>query len=209
MTTYHFMPMPVVRAPISTSNRFRILPTRPGLSNDSVAIEEDLEADDFSPTSTVAAFTLLPINSVAGLRDFCVQKTDLAKRRDGIESHMLKEGKALVSYPWPGYIMGTLLVYLQEKWHIDLITSDFTDLGFILTILRGRSSFLLSSAHKHTYLEYLKPAMYSESELRAYYEAFNERKNEQSGKAMLDGIASIRTNFFYVNSESFIILTIG
>ena len=179
------------------------------VSDEDEMIDEALAVDGYSGTSTVAGFTLLPIKSLSGLRDLSIQKKALSQRRDDIESHLLKHGKPLVHYYWSGYIMGTLLLYLQEACDIDLITTDFYDLGFAMTLLRGRSSFILTSAHKSAYLQKLKPAAYSESDLRAYYEAFNEKKNEEAGKAMLDGISLIRTNLFYVNGESFIVLTLG
>jgi hypothetical protein len=171
--------------------------------------EEALAMDSYSSMCAIAAFTLLPRKSLTGLRAASVQKMPPGKNHDEIKSYLLKNGKPLVGYYWSGYIMGTLLVYLQEKRNINLMESDFDELGFILTKVRECTSFILTSSHKKAYLEHLKSGIYSEPELRAYYEAFNERKNEDAGKAMLDGIALLRTNLFYVTNESVILLTIG
>jgi hypothetical protein len=185
------------------------LPVQPRKPGDTVLIEAVSAKNGYSPMTTVAAFTLLPRKALTGLREVALQKGPVAKGREKIKAYLLGHGKPLVHYYWSGFIMGTLLVYLQEKRYIDLMKSEFDELGFSLTKIREGATFILTAAHKKAYLSDLKPATYSESELRAYYEAVNQRSNADSGRAMLDGISLIRINLFYVASDSIIVLTIG
>jgi len=204
--------MAKISIPAGNATRGRFGRAAPSpLSNDvnAAMIEAALEMNDYLGMGTVAAFTSLHISSMDGLRTTFKQRMPQAKSAEEVTAYLLKHGKPLVSYYWSGYIMGTLLVYLQEKRNIDLMTSEFDEFGFSLTKAWGRTTFILTSSHKRAHLEHLKPTAYSAEELRAYYEAFNQRKNEDAGKAMLDGIALIRTNLFYVTNESVIVLTIG
>ncbi len=159
--------------------------------------------------SAIATFTLLPKSAIDELRDASVTKMLLGKPHDDYWDFLSERGQRLEEYDWSGYILATLIPYLYQEKDIDLGKSELDDLATFICNVRGTSALILTIQDREKYLARLKPDLYSETELRTYFEAFNETRNEESGRAMLDGIAVFHTNLSQITPESFILLTIG
>ena len=159
--------------------------------------------------SAIASFRLLPKSSLSGLRKAAVPTWFGGKAQDNFWPYLSAHGRELMQYKWSGYILGTLLPYLEQTWAINFGNPDFEGLGTFLSNVRESPAYILTDAHRRAYAEDLDPSSYSEDELRAYFEAFNETTNAESGRAMLDGIVVLQANLSQVNQDSVILLTIG
>ena len=160
--------------------------------------------------SAIANFTLLPKSSIDGLRDAAVPKKNLfGKPKYVFHEYLSQHGRALTEYNWSGYVIATLLPYLEQKRSIELMKSEFDELGSFLTNSLGSTTFILTHKHKEAYSVQLEPETYSEGEMREYFEDFNATKFEEAGKAMLDGIKVIQSNLAQANSDNIILLSIG
>jgi hypothetical protein len=96
-----------------------------------------------------------------------------------------------VDYAWSGYVLATLLPYLEEQG-IDLMHSDHDEVASTISKTRGGSVFVLTSDHRERYLARLDPTAFDGAVLRRHYEEFNETAAEGVEYAMLDGIAFFR-----------------
>jgi hypothetical protein len=159
--------------------------------------------------SAIATFTLLPVSSANNLRDAAVPKILLGKPEDSFHRFLRESGTPLSKYEWSGYFIATLLPYLEQERDISFTNSEFDDLETFITNVRGTSSFVLTNFHREQFLEKLDPTTFLESELKEYFEKFNETENPESGRAMLDGIAVIQRNLSQVRSDTFILLIVG
>ena len=96
-----------------------------------------------------------------------------------------------IEYSWSGYVLATLLRYLDEQG-IDLMHSDHDEVATTLSQTREGSVFVLTSDHRERYLARLDPSAFDGAVLRRHYEEFNETAAEGVDHAMLDGIAFFR-----------------
>lgn len=145
--------------------------------------------------SAIASFIKFPIDAVEELRndyDQCVQD----------------QGVEVADYGWSGYVLGTLLSYLQDN-DIDLMESPYGALASDLCETRGASVSFFTPAHKAAYLAKLSPAQFSSEELRDYFNEFNACNEPEIGEAMLDGIDSIQKSLASLDEKSVILFTIG
>jgi hypothetical protein len=96
-----------------------------------------------------------------------------------------------IEYSWSGYVLTTLLPYLDEQC-IDLMHSDHDEAASTISQSREGSVFVLTSDHRERYLARLDPSAFDGAMLRRYYDEFNETAAEGVDYAMLDGIAFFR-----------------
>ena len=96
-----------------------------------------------------------------------------------------------IDYAWSGYVLATLLPYLDEQG-IDLMHSDHDEVASTISQTREGSVFVLTSDHRERYLARLDPSAFDGAVLRRYYEQFHETTAEGVDYAMLDGIAFFR-----------------
>jgi hypothetical protein len=96
-----------------------------------------------------------------------------------------------IEYSWSGYVLTTLLLYLDEQG-IDLVHSDHDEVASTLSQMPESSGFVLTSEHRDRYLAQLDPRAFDGAVLRRYYEQVNETAAEGVEYAMLDGIAFFR-----------------
>lgn len=108
----------------------------------------------------------------------------------------------VADYEWSGYILTTLLPYLEERHQIDLMKSEFDGLSAFLVEKRGATHFIFTDAHKRDYLQKLAPDTFSEEQLRDYYNEFNETHDPEVGKPMVDGIRAFQQSLRAVNESS-------
>lgn len=159
--------------------------------------------------SSIASFISLPTSALAGLLEAAVPKTRwFGKGKDGFPDYLKQHGSEVADYQWPGYIMTTLLVCLEEEHQINLMASDHKQLGTELTNARGATTFFLTNAHRQ-YLDALDADKYSDQELTKYYNEFNEANEPESGKSMLDGIRCLQRSIGQLTPDSVVMLHIG
>jgi hypothetical protein len=96
-----------------------------------------------------------------------------------------------LSYPWPGYILATLLSYLDERG-IDLLHSEHDEDGEYISGARNGSIFVLTPSQRDLYVERLNPEEFDGEELRRYYEEFTETEAEGVEEPMVAGVLFLR-----------------
>jgi len=120
----------------------------------------------------------------------------------------VKSGKGVASYDWSGYVLATLLPYLEEQG-LDLMKSEYDELSRFLSEKRQATCFILTYAQKEEYLGRLGSGSFSEEALRDYFNEFNAAEESEIGKAMLDGITSIRESLESIDEGSIVLLSVG
>ena len=122
--------------------------------------------------------------------------------------YLRANGHEVVEYHWSGYVLGTLLPYLQEKHQIDLMKAEYDDIAGLLTDATGAAHFIFTPSQSSAFLNRLDPSLYSQDELRDYYNRFNETDAPEIGRAMLDGIAAFRDSLRQLDRASVIVFGI-
>jgi len=159
--------------------------------------------------SSIASFILIPKSAIHSLRDSAIpRKNWLGKTKDTYHDFLAQYGREVAKYEWPGFVLATLLVYLQNQ-RIDLMDSDYDELSNYLTENRGTTHFVFTEAHKQAHLARLVPESFSEAQLRDYYNEFNETAEPEAGKPMLDGVRAIRQSLQSLDEESVVVFSIG
>jgi hypothetical protein len=157
--------------------------------------------------SAIASFTQLPTSALAGLRTAAVpKKTFFGSTKDGYDRYLAQNGRPVADYPWSGYVLATLLTYLEERG-IDLMHSEHDELSTFLTTTRHATHFVFTDTHRSAYLDQLSKS-FSEEELRDYFNEFNASDEPDAGKPMLDGIAAFRDSVASVDKDSVVLFAI-
>jgi hypothetical protein len=113
-----------------------------------------------------------------------------------------------IEYAWSGYVLATLLPYLDEQG-IELMHSDHDEVASTISQTREGSVFVFTSDHRERYLARLDPSAFDGAVLRRYYEEFNEPAAEGVDYAMLDGIAFFRDTLAPLDSAIVALFIIG
>jgi hypothetical protein len=92
--------------------------------------------------------------------------------------------------------VATLLPYLQDERHIDLMESEFDDLSSSLSDSRGGTVFVLVAAHKN-WTGDLDPAKYSDDELRGWVERIQRNRRGGMAYSTSERISFRRLTFAY------------
>ncbi len=159
--------------------------------------------------SAIASFIKLPKSALDGLRDAAIpKKRFFGAPRDTFHDYLSKHGTEVAEYPWSGYVLATLLPYLQEQHQIDLMRSEQDALSKYLSETRSATVFIFTPAHRTAYADKLG-AEFSEQSLRDSYNEFNASSEPDAGKPMLDGIRTIRQSLSALDESSVIIFIIG
>jgi gluconate kinase len=154
--------------------------------------------------SFVISESALPIvQAAAGPR-----KRSLRGTSDEFWDVLGREASTRIEYAWSGYVLATLLRYLDEHG-IDLLHSDHDEVAATLSQTRAGSVFVLTSDHRERYLARLDPSRFDGAALRRYYEGFNETAAGGVGYAMLDGIAFFRDTLAPLESANVAVFIIG
>lgn len=150
--------------------------------------------------SAIASFIRVPKSALQGLRNAIASGTDY--------DYLRANGQQVAEYDWSGYVLATLLPYLQEKHQVDLMKAEYDDIAGLLTDATGATHFIFTPSQKAAFLDRLDPAQYSEEELRDYFNAFNETNEQEIGRAMLDGIGAFRESLRQLDEGSVIVFGI-
>jgi len=159
--------------------------------------------------SAIASFIKLPKTAIEGLRQVALPRKRLfGKPRDSYLDYLYRHGQDVADYQWSGFILATLLPYLEEQHQITLMKSEYDELSQFLTDSRKAAHFIFSDAHKRAFLTKLE-AQFSEQAMRDYFCGFNETDEPDAGKWMFDGIRAFRQSLSTLDESSVIIFSIG
>lgn len=159
--------------------------------------------------SAIASFIKIPKTAIDGLRIATVPKKRLfGAPRDVYHDYLRQHGQKAADYNWSGFLLATLLVYLQKQRQIDLMKSEFDELSTFLTKARGATHFIFTDAHKRSYLAKLD-GDFSERALCDFYNQFNGSAETEVGKPMLDGVRAFRDSLTQLDDSSVIVFGIG
>jgi hypothetical protein len=150
--------------------------------------------------SAIASFTKIPKTSLDGLRQ--------AVARGGFDSFLQQHGKPVADYKWSGFILATLLPYLDAQ-QIRLMKSEHDELATFLSQSLQATCFIFTDTHRAAYVDRLAPESFSEQKLRDYFNEFNATAEPQAGKPMLDGIRAFRQSLSALDGDSVIVFCIA
>ena len=150
--------------------------------------------------SAIASFTKLPKTSLDGLRQ--------ATAQGGFDRYLQQHGKSVADYEWSGYILATLLPYLDEQ-QIQLMKSEHDELAAFLSQTLQATCFIFTDAHRQTYASRLSPQSFSEQTLRDYYNKFNATDEPDAGQPMLDGVRAFQQSLSALDGDSVIVFSIA
>jgi hypothetical protein len=160
--------------------------------------------------SALASFNKIQYAALDGLKQAAVpKKRFFGAPKDVFFDFLQTNSSEVASYRWSGFVIATLLPYLEEKHQINLMKSDYDEMANYLSDTRAASFFILTETHKQRYLPQLVSDRFSENALRDYFNKFNRSNDTEVGVAMLDGIRAFHESLRQVDRESVIILSIG
>jgi hypothetical protein len=146
---------------------------------------------------------------MSAIADFIrLPSSDVEQLRSNYDQTLERYGQPAATYEWSGYVLATLLSYLDEH-DINLMKSPYEALTAELCQSRGATIFIFTPTHKDAYLSRLSREQFSADELRDYFNDFNASDEAEIGQAMLDGIASIRDSLASLDADSVIVFSIG
>ncbi len=158
--------------------------------------------------SAVATFIRIAILDLPKIREAVVPKKGFfGGVKDVFHDTLQKQGREVASYQWSGYVLATLLPFLDEQG-LDLMKSEHDELSKYVSEKRQTTCFVLTNSHKK-HLPQLQHQSFSEAALRDYYNEFNRTTESDIGKAMLDGIQVLNESLKSVDENSVVILLIG
>ena len=157
--------------------------------------------------SAIASFIKLPKASLNGLREASVPKKQIfGAPRDVYHDYLREHGQTAADYEYSGYVLATLLVYLQQQ-QINLMKSEFDELSTFLTNSRGATHFVFTDAHKLAFLAKLE-GEFTEKALCDFYNEFNGSAEADAGEPMLDGVRAFRQSLSQLDEQSVIVFSI-
>jgi hypothetical protein len=149
--------------------------------------------------SAIASFTKLPKTSLDGLR----QATAMGNFDSFLEQH----GTSVANYEYSGFILATLLPYLDEQ-QIQLMKSEHDELAKFLCQTLGATCFIFTDAQRQAYVGKLVPESFSEQKLCDYCNEFNATDEPDAGQPMLDGIRAFQQSLSALDDGSVIVFSI-
>jgi hypothetical protein len=126
-----------------------------------------------------------------------------------IELILEEHGEEIVTYPFSGYVLMTLLPYLEERHGIELMESEYDRAAGALSAESGMTHFVFTNALKTAHLAKLTTLSLPREELRDYYNEFNAADEPDAGEPMLDAVRAVREALNYVDDSSVVVLTIS
>ena len=150
--------------------------------------------------SAIASFIKVPKTALDGLRR--------AASQGGYHGFFHQHGRPVADYRYSGYLLATLLCYLQEQHQVDLMHSEHDELSTFLTNQREATHFIFTNAHRQACLDKLDPQLFSEARLRDFHNEINETDEPEVGQPLLDGIRALRQSLSALDESSVIVFSI-
>lgn len=143
--------------------------------------------------SSIATTTAIPLAALGTVRAAAgPRKSILGGKKDEFPIALARHGRALELFEHPGYLLGTVLVYLREKWGIDLLHSRHDEVASAITTARGSTFVILGEEHVPL-AGRLTEVHATTEELAAFFNAFNDASDGlEVAEAMREGIRFLR-----------------
>jgi hypothetical protein len=159
--------------------------------------------------SAIASFIKMSRSVLGGLRSAAVPKKRLfSAAKDTYYDYLRQHGSEIADYQWSGFVLATLLPYLEEKHQIDLMKSEYSELAKYLTSARNATCFILTFSQRTAFLNRLDPRLFSEDDMRRYFNEFNATNEQEIGRAMLDGVAAFQKSLSQLDEASVVVFSI-
>lgn len=142
----------------------------------------------------------MPKSALEGLRNAAANGTD--------HDYLSVNGRGVAGYRWSGYVLATLLPYLEEKHQIDLMKSEYDELAAFLTNTTGATHFIFTPRQRIAFLNRLDPKSFSEGLMRQYFNEFNATNEQEIGRAMLDGVSALHESLGQIEDTSVVVFSI-
>jgi hypothetical protein len=159
--------------------------------------------------SAIAGFIKLAKAALNGLKTAASDGAAPGATSDGYYDYLRQNGQRVSEYRWDGFLLATLLVCLQQKNGIDLMKSEYDELAANLTKARNATHFIFTPAHKSAFSSRLDPKLFSESEVRDYFNQFNQTSEQWAGAAMLDGVVALQSCLSALDDDSVAVFSIS
>jgi hypothetical protein len=162
-----------------------------------------MQRDSICPTpmSAIASFVKLPKSALEGLRNAAADGTD--------HDYLSANGREVAEYRWSGYVLATLLPYLEEKHQIDLMKSEYDELAAFLTNTTGATHFIFTPSQSTAFLNRLEPRAFSGEAMRQYFNEFNATNEREIERAMLDGVSALHESLGQIEDSSVVVFSIS
>jgi hypothetical protein len=151
--------------------------------------------------SAIASFVKLPKSALEGLRNAAAGGTD--------HDYLSANGREVAEYRWSGYVLATLLPYLEEKHQIDLMKSEYDELAAFLTSTTGATHFIFTPSQRTAFLNRLEPRAFSGEAMRQYFNEFNATNEREIERAMLDGVSALHESLGQIEDSSVVVFSIS
>jgi hypothetical protein len=136
--------------------------------------------------SAIAECYIVTPSALPAIRDAAMpKKSFLGKPKDTFFDVLRSQSSRRVEYGWSGYVIATLLPYLDDQG-VRLMKSSHDDLAHELSDKRQATFFVLTREHS-TFLAALDPAGYTEADLQDYYEHSTKSRPVVSAKPCSTG----------------------
>jgi hypothetical protein len=170
----------------------------------------------FKKMSQTASFYLIEANKLEKLKEVAevrFEKKWFRKVRvDNFYKYLYANSQELRLYDWSGYIMFSLLVYLEDgepAKSINFRNSPYAAIAKYLTNIRDTTFVILTEDHKKKYLQALHPANFKQDELAEYFTDLGQEDFMKAGKAMMEALEVLRQNLTKAEKDKVVLLIIG
>jgi hypothetical protein len=136
------------------------------------------------------------------------KKRPLRSAVDEFWDVLQRESSSQLSYQWSGYVLATLLTYLDERG-VHLMNSEHDETSTYLSEIRGGSVFVLTREQRDLYFERLDADRFDGADLRRYYEEFNETDGDGVEEPMLSGIGFLRDTLAALDGGTVAVLVVA
>ena len=159
--------------------------------------------------SAIADFRIIETSRLNELRDQSEikikKKLFMTRTIDNYWEFLNSNSKKLEDFPYSGYILADLLIFLAEHKGINLLTSKYDDIANSIVERRQNSTIILTYEHKQAYLDRLN-AEFSADELIAFNKDFSESDDPELVDAELEGIKVLRNSLGQLTGHNQVIL---
>jgi len=114
--------------------------------------------------------------------------------------------RVLINFQGSGYLFADLLIFLDEKKGINLLSSEYDAIADSITEHQQNSLIILTYLHKTKYFEDLSPDKFTPEELIAFNKEFSEQDDPDLATAEIDGIEALQKSLGSLTDESNVIL---
>ncbi len=166
--------------------------------------------------SQIASFYSIEANKLGKLKEVAEVKFEKRwfrkVRVDNFYDYLAANSEQLKPYNWSGYIMFTLLVYLEEgepAKSINFRNSPYAAIAKYLTDIRDTTFVILTEDHKKKYLQALQPVNFKQDELAEYCKEFGQEDFPEAGQAMMEALEVLRYNLTEAEKDKVVLLIIG